>query len=115
VPQSEPKPLTINERLAAAGDRDEVMQILGRRRLLRYTLGFLAVAMACGGYGVYLIFEVALGRTTVWTLAALPACIAAAAFFGVVGYGMAYAVATGRRPPNAGRIGRFFARLNSNL
>ncbi len=58
----------------------------GRRRLAWYAFAS-AVALAFGGFAVYLIAEVALGRKYTWTLAMLPASLAVSAFSILLAYG----------------------------
>jgi hypothetical protein len=107
--------MTIRERLAAAHDRDEVVRILGKRRLVAYPAGFFAVALAATGYSVYVIVEVASRKSCVWMLAALPAFVAIIAFCGSIAYAGVYFVATGRRWPRADMLERIARRLNSRV
>lgn len=103
----------LRQRLAGIRDPAEVVQILGRRRLLWYAFCFITVGLAFAGFGVYLIVRVMLGRSYGWTLAMLPACLSVTAFSGLVGYAMAYGVLTGRKWSGAAGVDRFFGTLNN--
>ena len=108
-----PEPLTLHGRLAHVRDPAEAARILGRRRLAWYAFSFTAVALAFGGFAVYLIAEVALGRKYTWTLAMLPASLAVSAFSILLAYGGWSWVVTGRRWPRASRLDRIFGILNN--
>ena len=80
----------IRERLAEANTRDDVLTILGRRRLVGYAVGLGAVALAAAVEIAYLVVEVASGSKSAWVLSALPAALFLVWFCGFVAYGMAY-------------------------
>jgi hypothetical protein len=106
---------TFRDRLADARSPEEAADILGRRRLIGYAFGFAAVAIACLAASAYLIIEVAMAQESAWTLAALPALLFLVLFCGVIGFGLACFVATGRRWPMADMIDRIAGRLNSKI
>jgi hypothetical protein len=62
-----------------------------------------------------MVVEVWLGRRSAWILAALPGPLFLLLFCGLLAYGMAHFVKTGRRWAQAELLNRIAARLNSNI
>lgn len=91
----------------------DVLQSFGRRRLAWYAFVATSVAVAFGGYAVYLIVEVALERRSGWILAMLPGFLAVFAFSGLLAYGGWYMVVNGRQWPKAPRVDRFYGVLSN--
>jgi hypothetical protein len=104
----------VHDRLEGVRDPEEAIRILGRGWLVRWGLVPLALAGAALGCGIYLVVQASAGQQSWWTLLFLPAVLAVGGYFGLLVYGSAYVAVTGRRPPNATGINRFFERLNSN-
>jgi hypothetical protein len=104
---------SLRDRLSGTRDPAEVAQILGRRRLAWYAFCSIAVSVAFGGYGIYLVVQVLLARASGWTLLALPPFVLVSLLSGSLGYAIAYDVLTGRTWPGATRVGRFMEIINN--
>jgi hypothetical protein len=105
---------SLRDHLAGVRDPAEAAQILGRRRSAWYAFCFLAVGVASGGFGVYLIVRVLVDQASVWTLLMLPVFVLVSAFGVVLGYGIAYFTVTGRKWPRADLVNRFAQIVNNN-
>ena len=105
----------VHDRLEGVRDPEEAIRIVGRDWFARWGLVPLVVAGAAFGYGIDLVVQAYAGQRSWWTLLFLPAVLAVGGYFGLLAYGFAFTAVTGRRPPNAAGINRFFERLNSNI
>jgi hypothetical protein len=103
----------LQERLAGAKDREEVLRILGRRRIFTYALGSFALGLGAAGCGIYLIISVATGARSGWTLLALPVFLLIVGFSAPFAYAGFYTVATGRRWSGGDVMEKVFGRLNN--
>jgi hypothetical protein len=106
--------LTLEGRLAASRDADEVRAILGRRRLATYSAVFLATSLALLGVSTYLVVATILGWQGLWFIGWLVPLLFLLFFVGSISYGDIYQRVTGRRKETTGFI-RLLGWLNRDI
>jgi hypothetical protein len=106
---------SLRERLANARTPEEATRTLGKQRLVVYASVFIGGALVCLAAMAVVASKVARHEVSAWVLVALPAALCLFLFCGLLGYGGAYYLVTGRRWPKAEKINEFFARLETNI
>lgn len=106
---------SLEERLASASTPDDVLAVLGRRRVLFYDAVFVAIALGLSGLTTYLLVAVAAGWKGPWVLGWTLALIPLSAFSSMGAVSAVRRRITGTTRPPSKRAARVFERLNENL
>lgn len=106
--------LTLEGRLAAARDAEEVREILGKRRLATYSVVCLAISLGLLGVSTYFVVAIILGWQGLWVIGWLVPLLFLLFFVGSISYGDIYFRVTGRRKGTVGFI-RLLGWLNRDI
>jgi p-aminobenzoyl-glutamate transporter AbgT len=106
--------LTLEGRLAASRDADEMREILGKRRIATYSAVCLVITLALLGVSTYLGVAVILGRQGLWVIGWLVPLLFLLFFVGSISYGDTYERVTGRPKGTPGFI-RVLSWLNRDI
>jgi hypothetical protein len=110
----QPNDLTLEGRLEAARDADEVREILGRRRIATYSAVCLAISLGLLGISAYLVVAVIVGWQGPWVIGWLLPLLFLLFFVGSMSYADVYERITGRRRGTPGFI-RLLGWLNRDI
>lgn len=106
---------SLDDRLAAASTPDDVLAILGKRRVLFYDLVLSAVALSLSAITVYLVVAVAAGWKGPWVLGWTLPLLPLSLFAGLAAASAMRRRITGKTGPPSRRMARIYERLNKNI
>ncbi len=103
----------LRERLAEAKDHDDVVRILGKRRMFAYAVAAVVLGLAATGWVVFLIVAVATRARSGWTLLLLPPILLVIGFSALFSYASVHLLATGQRWSGGDGVGKIVGLLNN--